>query len=72
MGEAAKKRTSKRGQRRPVATVTIANPDKFAGGLSFKKLFFIFLIGSVLGTIYEDILILSATATGSHADLFGK
>ena len=22
--------------------------------------------------IYEDILILSATATGSHADLFGK
>mgnify|MGYP001029151116 FL=1 len=57
MGEAAKKRTSKRGQRRPVATVTIANPDKFAEGLSFKKLFFIFLIGSVLGTIYEDILI---------------
>lgn len=32
-------------------------PKKFAEGLSFKKLFFIFLIGSVLGTIYEDVLI---------------
>ncbi len=30
---------------------------KFAEGLSFQKLFFIFLIGSVIGTIYEDILI---------------
>lgn len=32
-------------------------PTKFAEGLSFKKLFFIFLIGSVIGAIYEDILI---------------
>lgn len=30
---------------------------KFAEGLCFKKLFFIFLIGSVIGTIYEDLLI---------------
>lgn len=26
----------------------------------------------LLYQIYEDILVLSATATGSHADLFGK
>lgn len=32
------------------------NP-KFAEGLCFRKLFFIFLIGSVIGTIYEDLLI---------------
>lgn len=39
----------------------------FAEGLSFKKLFFIFLIGSVFGTIYEDLLIYSQTyfATGT-------
>lgn len=30
---------------------------KFAEGLSFEKLFFIFLICSVVGAIYEDILI---------------
>lgn len=29
----------------------------FAEGLCFQKLFFVFLIGSVFGTIYEDILI---------------
>ncbi len=34
---------------------------KFAEGLCFKKLFFIFLIGSVIGTIYEDILIFVRT-----------
>lgn len=26
----------------------------------------------LMSQIYEDMLILSATATGSHADLFGK
>lgn len=30
---------------------------KFAEGLCFKKLFVIFLIGSVIGAIYEDVLI---------------
>lgn len=30
---------------------------KFAEGLCFQKLFFIFMFGSVFGTIYEDILI---------------
>lgn len=34
-----------------------ANTEKFAEGLSFRKLFFIFLICSVIGAIYEDILI---------------
>lgn len=41
---------------------------KFAEGLGFKKLFFIFLVGSVIGTIYEDLLIYwqtyQATGTG--------
>lgn len=48
--------------------VTTKTDTVFAEGLSFKKLFFIFLVGSVLGTIYEDILIylqtLAATGTG--------
>lgn len=58
MGEATKRYSSeKSAKRRPTATVTLAEPDRFAEGLSFKKLFFIFLIGSVLGTIYEDVLI---------------
>lgn len=35
--------------------------NKFAEGLCFKKLFFIFLIGSVIGTIYEDLLIYCRT-----------
>lgn len=30
--------------------------QKFAEGLSFKKLFFIFLVGSVIGALYEEIL----------------
>ena len=34
---------------------------KFAAGLCFKKLFFVFLIGSVIGTLYEDILIFVKT-----------
>lgn len=33
----------------------------FAEGLCFKKLFFIFLIGSIFGTIYEDLLIFART-----------
>lgn len=43
-------------RKRQVAKVTIKE-GIFAEGLGFKKLFFIFMIGSVLGTIYEDILI---------------
>lgn len=39
------------------ATVTLKDGEVFAKGLCFKKLFFIFLIGSVIGTIYEDLLI---------------
>lgn len=35
--------------------------EKFAEGLCFKKLFFVFLIGSVIGTIYEDVLIFVRT-----------
>ncbi len=40
---------------------------KFAEGLCFQKLFFIFLIASVVGTIYEDLLYYMQTllATGS-------
>ena len=34
---------------------------KFAEGLCFKKLFFVFLVGSVVGAIYEDILIFVRT-----------
>lgn len=37
--------------------VTTENDAVFAKGLCFQKLFFIFLIGSILGTIYEDLLI---------------
>ncbi len=46
-------------------SITIAD-GKFAAGLCFQKLFFIFLFGSVFGTIYEDILIYVQTylATG--------
>lgn len=29
---------------------------KFAEGLCFKKLFFVFLVGSVIGAVYEEIL----------------
>lgn len=49
------------------ATVTLKDKGKFAAGLSFKKLFFIFLICSVLGAIYEDVLIYIKTwwATGT-------
>lgn len=39
---------------------TAATP-KFAAGLCFRKLFFIFLIGSVVGAIYEDVLIFIKT-----------
>jgi len=31
---------------------------KFAEGLCFKKLFFVFLIGSVIGSLYEEVLFL--------------
>ncbi len=45
----------------------VAEPRKFAEGLCFKKLFFIFIIGSLIGTIYEDVLIYAQTyfATGT-------
>lgn len=43
------------------------NSPKFAEGLCFRKLFFIFLVASVIGTIYEDVLIFVQTllATGA-------
>lgn len=34
---------------------------RFAEGMHFKKLFFVFLIGSVIGAIYEDFLIFLKT-----------
>lgn len=36
---------------------SIKREEKFAEGLCFKKLFFVFLVGSFIGTIYEDVLI---------------
>jgi len=32
---------------------------KFAEGLCFKKLFFVFLVGSVVGSLYEELLFLT-------------
>ncbi len=56
--EKRRKNVAKRNDRLSTrATVTLKDNEVFAQGLSFKKLFFIFLIGSVIGTIYEDILI---------------
>ncbi len=43
---------------------------KFAEGLCFKKLFFVFLIGSVIGTIYEDILIYVRTLIETGEGVF--
>lgn len=42
---------------------------KFAEGLCFKKLFFVFLVGSVIGSWYEEILFLAQhfAATGQFA-----
>lgn len=37
-------------------TTQPASSSKFAEGLCFQKLFFIFLIASVLGSLYEDVL----------------
>lgn len=34
----------------------VQNKEIFAEGVSFRKMFFIFLIGSVIGSIYEEIL----------------
>lgn len=42
-------------------TGRVPKEEKFAEGLCFKKLFFIFLIGSVIGTVYEDVLIFVRT-----------
>ncbi len=36
--------------------VSRAQARVFAGGLCFRKLFFIFLIGSVIGALYEELL----------------
>lgn len=49
-------------KRATAATVTLKDSaGKFAAGLSFKKLFFIFLICSIAGAIYEDILVFIKT-----------
>ena len=57
-----KSKTSARNNSGVVSNAT----GKFAEGLCFQKLFFVFLFGSVFGTIYEDILIYIQTylATG--------
>lgn len=62
MGEA--KRTQK--AQKPIQVAKEETLGKFAEGLSLQKLFFVFLFGSVFGTIYEDILIYIQTylATG--------
>lgn len=44
--------------------------EKFAEGLCFKKLFFVFLIGSVLGAIYEDVLIYVRTLIETGEGVF--
>lgn len=51
-------------QKTPKSTSKASEP--FAAGLNFRKLFFIFLIGSVFGAIYEDIYVYFSTlyATG--------
>lgn len=46
---------------KPSAKTAQQPKHPFAEGLSFKKLFFIFIIGSVFGTIYEDLLIYGQT-----------
>lgn len=47
----------------------IVAETKFAEGLCLKKLFFVFLIGSVIGSLYEEILFLvqHLMATGELA-----
>ena len=35
---------------------TVVKEEKFSEGLCFKKLFFVFLVGSVIVSIYEEIL----------------
>lgn len=34
----------------------VVKEEKFAEGLCFKKLFFVFLVGSIIGSIYEELL----------------
>lgn len=43
------------------AVISNRKESRFAEGMNFRKLFFIFLIGSVIGTIYEDVLIFVQT-----------
>jgi len=40
---------------------TAKRSQKFAEGLCFKKFFFVFLIGSLIGAVYEDVLIFVTT-----------
>ncbi len=53
-----------------VRAVAVKTP-KFAEGLCFKKMFFVFLLGSVIGTVYEEILFMvqhyMATGQIEHA-----
>lgn len=48
---------------------TVTSDTKFAEGLCLKKLFFVFLVGSVIGSLYEEILfvIQHFSATGQLA-----
>lgn len=49
----------------------VVKTEKFAEGLCFKKLFFVFLVGSVIGAIYEEVLFMiqhyHATGELAHA-----
>ena len=42
------------------------NQTRFAQGLCFKKLFFVFLIGSIIGAYYEQIYNLITTYLSTH------
>ena len=48
--------TAKSSKKESGMKVAPAKEVKFAEGLCLKKLFFIFLIGSVLGSLYEELL----------------
>lgn len=43
-------------RRKAVAVMSSKKEAKFAEGLCLKKLFFIFIIGSVFGSLYEEII----------------
>ena len=48
--------TKKKSTTSPSTQSTAPETTKFAAGLCFKKLFFIFLLGSIIGSLYEEVL----------------